>query len=123
MDLNVEIKDTKIIVSWQNVKVDYYRVFCKRDGIYYECAKVYDTNSIRFSLVPYGANECFVQAVKDGVVVAESRRHQFKFDEIDVVYRHENDNEVKFFYSKTPDAQGYRLYKDEPEIGFNRCKK
>lgn len=122
MDLNVEIKDTKIIVSWQNVKVDYYRVFCKRDGIYYECAKVYDTNSIRFSLVPYGANECFVQAVKDGVVVAESRRHKFKFDEIDVVYRHENDNEVKFFYSKTPDAQGYRLYKDEPEIGFNGCK-
>lgn len=122
MDLNVEIKDTKIIVSWQDIKADYYKVFCKRDGIFYECAKVYDNNSIRFSLVPSGESECFVQAIKDGVVVDSSHKHQFKFDDIDIVYRHENDKNIKIFYSKYPQAQGYRLYKEEPEIGFNGFK-
>ena len=86
MDLNVEIKDTKIIVSWQKINADYYRVFCKKDDIFYECAKIYDNNSIRFSLVPFGENECFVQAVKDGIVIDESRKHKFKFDDIDVIY-------------------------------------
>ncbi len=122
MDLNVEIKGTKIIVSWQNVDADYYRVFCKKDDIFYECAKVYDNNFIRLSLLPYGDGECFVQAVKDGSVIAESRRHKFKFEEIDVAYRHENKNEVKIFYSKCKNADGYRLYRDEPEIGFNGFK-
>ena len=111
MDLNVEIKDTKIIVSWQKINADYYRVFCKKDDIFYECAKIYDNNSIRFSLVPFGENECFVQAVKDGIVIDESRKHKFKFDDIDVIYKREKDNNIKFFYSRHPKAQGYRVYK------------
>ena len=122
MDLNVEIKGSKIFVSWQKVDADYYQIFCKNDGVFCECARVYDNNFIRFSLVPYGENECFVQAVKDGRVVAKSRKHQFKFDKIDVVYRHEKNGEVKFFYSKCDSAQGYRLYRDEAEIGFNGTK-
>ena len=104
MDLNVEIKDSKIIVSWQSLNVDYYRVFCKNEDVFRECAKVYDDNKIKFSLVPYGDNECFVEAVKDGVVVAKSRIHKFKFDTIDVVYRHENNGGLKFFYSKYKNA-------------------
>ncbi len=122
MDLNVEIKGSKIIVSWVPSGADYYRVFCKNDGIFRECAKIYDSNSIRFSLVPYGDNECFVEAVKDGVVTDKSRIHQFKFDEIDLIYRHENPDEVKFFCSKYEGAQGYRLYRDEIESGFNGYK-
>lgn len=122
MDLNVEIKDTKIIVSWQKINADYYRVFCKKDDIFYECAKIYDNNSIRFSLVPFGENECFVQAVKDGIVIDESRKHKFKFDDIDVIYKREKGNNIKFFYSRHPKAQGYRVYKNEPEIGFNGFK-
>ena len=122
MDLNVEIKGTKIIVSWQNINADYYRVFCKTGGVFYECAKVYDNNSIRFSLVPCGESECFVQAIKDGVVVSESRKHKFLFNNIDIVYRHLVGDEVKIYYSNFPQAQGYRLYKDEPEIGFNGFK-
>ena len=122
MDLNVEIKDTKIIVSWQKINADYYRVFCKKDDIFYECAKIYDNNSIRFSLVPFGENECFVQAVKDGIVIDESRKHKFKFDDIDVIYKREKGNSIKFFYSRHPKAQGYRVYKNEPEIGFNGFK-
>ena len=122
MDLNVEIKNTKIIVSWENIDVDYYKVFCKRDDVFYECAKVYDNNFIQFSLVANGENECFVQAIKDGIVVEESRKHKFVFDAIDYVYRHENDSEVKIFCSRYNGANGYRLYKDEPEIGFNGFK-
>lgn len=122
MDLNVEIKDTKIIVTWEPINADYYKVFCKSNGVYCECAKIYDNNFIRFSLLPYGNNECFVQAVKDGVVVDESRKHQFLFDEIDLIFRHENNDEVKFFCSKYNGATGYRLYRDEREIGFNGYK-
>ena len=122
MDLNVEIKGSKIIVSWVPSGADYYRVFCKNDGVFRECAKIYDSNSIRFSLVQYGDNECFVEAVKDGVVTDKSRIHQFKFDEIDLIYRHENPDEVKFFCSKYEGAQGYRLYRDEIESGFNGYK-
>lgn len=121
MDLNVEIKDSKIIVSWQDCGADFYRVFCKKGDCFYECAKVNDGLSARISLVPFGDGECFVQAVKNGVVIDESSRRQYKLDTIDVINTIEGDN-IRFFYSECEGAQGYRLYKNEAEVGFNGFK-
>ena len=121
MDLNVEIKDSKIIISWQDIGADFYRVFCKKDGIFLECAKVFEGTSLRLSLLPYGENECFVQAVKNGCVIDESKKHEFLFDIVDVEYRLEGDN-IKFFYGSCKGAEGYRLYRNEEGVGFNGCK-
>ena len=122
MDINIEIKESKIIISWADVKADYYKIFFKKEDIFYEAARVYDNTSVRFSLVSYGENECFVQAVRDGQVIDESSKRQFKFDTIDVQYRFEDDKNIKLFYSKYEGADGYRLYRNEDEIGFNGFK-
>lgn len=122
MDINIELKNTKIIISWADVKADYYKIFFKKGDIFYEASRVYDNTSVRFSLVPYGDNECFVQAVKDGKIIDESSKRQFKFDTIDVQYRFVDDKNIKLFYSKYEGADGYRLYRNEDEIGFNGFK-
>lgn len=122
MDLGLEIKGSKLIIKWADVKADFYRVFLKIDGNFCECARVAGETQIRLSLVPYGDGECFVVAVKDGLIIDKSSIRQFTFDTIDVVSRFEGENEVKFFYSKYYGAQGYRLYKSEAEQGFGGCK-
>lgn len=123
MDLTVEIKESKIYLSWIDIKADLYKLFMKKeDNLFYECASVSGQNSLRLSLLPYGLHECFIQAIKDGKLIAESGRHQFLFDEVDVEVIHESDKEVKFVYSKYEQADGYRLYKDESGVGFNGCK-
>lgn len=122
MDLGIEIKNTKIIIKWADIKADYYRIFLKKEDAFYQCAVVYDDTKITLSLVPYGENECFVQAVKDGIVIDESSKRQFTFDTIDIISRFEGENNLKFFYSKYKGAQGYRLYKNQDEQGFSGCK-
>ena len=121
MDLGIEIKNSKIIIKWVDVKADYYKVFYRNNDVFYECAKVKNALQIRLSLIPFGESECFVQAVKNGVVIDQSQKRKFNFDTIDVITKSEGDN-VKFFYSKYPDVQGYRLYKSEEEAGFNGVK-
>ena len=121
MDLGLEIKSSKIILKWQDVKADFYRVLYGKNGTYFECAKVYNETQIQLSLVPYGDGECFIQAIKDGRIIDESSKRQFNFDTIDVISRIEGD-EIKLFYSKYDGAQGYRLYKSENEQGFGGCK-
>lgn len=122
MDLGIELQESKLFIKWSDKKADYYRIFCKKDDIFYECAKVFDDTQIRLSLVPFGDGECFVQAVKDGKVIDESSKRQYKFDSIDVISKIEPDNQVKFYYSKYNGAQGYRLYKNEDESGFGGVK-
>lgn len=121
MDLGLEVKGSKIIIKWANKKADYYKVFYRKNDTYFECAKIFDETQIRLSLVPFGEGEVFVQAIKDGRVIDESSKRQFHFDTIDAITRNEGDN-IKIFYSKYEDAQGYRLYKSENEEGFGGCK-
>ena len=122
MDINIELKDSKIIISWTDIKADYYKIFFKKGNIFYESARVYDNTFIRMSLVPFGENECFVQAVKDGIVIDESSIREFVLDTIDVQYRFCDEKHIELFYSKCEGADGYRLYRNEDEIGFNGFK-
>lgn len=122
MDLGLEIKGSKLVIKWQDVNADCYRVFLKNDGNFIECANVVGETKIRLSLVPFGDGECFVVAIKDGLIIDKTSIHKFKFDAIDIVNRFDNENEIKFFYSEFENAQGYRLYKNEDEQGFGGCK-
>ena len=122
MDLKIELKNSKIIISWMNIGADYYKVFWKKDGIFYQCAQVSEETKLRLSLVPFGEGECFVQAFKNNRLIAESSKRQFIFDTIDVICTFENDDEVKFYYSEYEGAEGYRLYRNENGKGFNGCK-
>lgn len=121
MDLGIEIKDSKIFIKWADLRADYYKLFCKKDDVFYECARVYNETSVRLSLVKYGDNECFVQAYKNDILIDESSVKQFKFDTVDVVSQLEN-GKTRVFCSEFDDADGYRLYKNEEEIGFNGFK-
>lgn len=77
MDLGLEIKGSKLVIKWQDVKADCYRVFLKNDGNFCECARVSGETEIRLSIVPYGDGECFVVAVKDGLIIDKSSIRQF----------------------------------------------
>ena len=119
MRFNVEQKNSKIFINWQNVNADYYKVFIKnRDGIF-ECANVEDTLFAQISLVPYGRNEFFVQAFKNDKLVDESKPKMIIFKAIDLVVI-EVGGKYNFLYSKYRGASGYRLYKNEN--GFIGCK-
>lgn len=122
MDLSVNIKNSKIYLKWADVSADYYKVFCKKDDAFLECARVCQNTSLRLSLAPYGDNECFVQAFRDNTCIDESAKIKFTFDTIDTISRFESENNIKIFYSEFKNAQGYRLYKNETEIGFNGFK-
>lgn len=121
MDIAVEKKGSKILIKWSDVKCDYYKVFCGNKGLLKECAKIKNSNEIMLSLVPFGQNECLVQAIKNSRIVSESEKRQFTFDTIDVLTVSEDDN-IGIYYSKFDNAKGYRLYKSENSEGFNGCK-
>lgn len=121
MDLSVNIKNSKIYLKWTDVGADYYRIFCKKEDALQECAKVRGKNSLRLSLVPYGYNECFVSAFKDNNLIDKSPIIPFNFDTIDVITKKHKDG-FEIIYSKYKDADAYRLYRKEPEIGFNGIK-
>lgn len=122
MDLCVEIKNTKIVLSWEDIGADYYKIFYGKDGVFYEVAKLSNMFSFRFSLLPYGDHECYIQAFRNDIVIDQSSIHKFKFDTIDIVYKNIGNDEIKFLYSIYEGAEGYRLYKNKDESGFNGCK-
>ena len=121
MDLSVELKKSKIELKWEDVKADFYRVFFKINDIFIETAKTSKTQ-IEFSLMPYGENECFVQAIKNGKVISKTSKRQFLFDTIDVISTFNDESSAKIYYSEHPDAKAYRLYKNQDEEGFNGFK-
>lgn len=121
MDIIVEKHNSKIVIKWSDIKCDYFKVFVGQDGLLTECARIKNFNEIELSLVPFGDNECLIQAIKDNRIVAQSDKRRFTFDTIDTVTRLEN-NELKIYYSKFKGSDGYRLYKSENEEGFNGFK-
>ncbi len=118
MKINISIKDNKINLSWGKVEADYFRVFCKINDNFVEYAKVIDTNFITLSLLPFGENTCFVQAIKDGVVIDKTLQMTFHNEEIDVIAIKKEDKTTKIFYSEYPQAKGYRLYQDNCDNDF-----
>ena len=119
MNFSVEQNKSKILVNWQDVNADYYKVFVKnKDGVF-ECAKTEDTLFAQISLVPYGRNEFYVQAFKGDKLIDETKPKTVIFEAVDA-YVFENGEKYNFVYSKYRGASGYRLYKNEN--GFVGCK-
>lgn len=122
MDFRLNIKGSKIIVKWQDVKADYYKIFLKIDENFCECLKISGETETKLSLVPFGIGECFVVAYRDSLIIDKSPILQYNFDTIDIINRFEDEKGVKFFYSKYDGAQGYRLYKSTAGEGFGGVK-
>lgn len=118
MKLSINVNNTKVCLSWNKVDADYFRVFCKIDNNYVEYAKVYDTNFVTLSLLPYGENACFVQAIKNGTIVDQTSIKHFILETIDTVAFKNENNMVQIHYSEYPNAQAYRLYTDNQNNNF-----
>ncbi len=117
----VDYQNTKVTLSWDKSDADLYIVYLKKDGFFTEIARTYEDAFTTVSLLPVGDNEFCVRAFKDGKIVVESPVEVFNNTKIDVVSIYENNKQnIRFFYSKYPDAEGYRLSrKDESGIfGF-----
>lgn len=122
MDLTMELKGSKIVLSWADQGADLYKVFCLKNGTFYECASTTGT-AITLSLAPYGDGECFVQSYKNGIMVEKSSIRQFIFDTIDVISCVNDGKNAEIYYSECQGASGYRLYMgDENEKVFNGVK-
>ena len=118
MKLSISAKNAKVYLSWSKVEADYFRVFCKIDGIFVEYAKVFDTNFVTLSLLPYGENACFVQAIKNGIIIDKTSVKNFILDAIDTVAFKTDENQVQIHYSAYPNAKAYRLYADNGDKNF-----
>ncbi len=118
MKFNISKKNSQIIASWNKIEADYFRVFCKIKDNFVEYAKVFDTNFITLSLLPFGQNTCFVQAIKDGTIVDESIKITFGNDKIDTIAIPQDNGKLQIFFSEYPQAKSYRLYCDNADNNF-----
>lgn len=122
MELNITFSGTKAYLNWTQINADLYIIYLKKDGVFIEYAKTYHDAFTTLSLLPFGQNEIFVRAFKNGVKVDESEIKSFIFPTLDVVCTQENNaHEMRILYSSFPEAQGYRLYRNESG-GFNGFK-
>ena len=118
MKLSISTKNAKVYLSWNKIEADYFRIFCKINDTFVEYAKVYDTNFATLSLLPYGENACFVQAIRNGIIVDQTSVKNFILENIDTVAFKNNDNTVQIHYSAYPNAKAYRLYADNGDKNF-----
>ena len=118
MKLSISTKNAKVYLSWSKVEADCFRIFCKINDTFVEYAKVYDTNFATLSLLPYGENACFVQEIKNGIIVDQTSVKNFILENIDTVAFKNNDNTVQIHYSAYPNAKAYRLYADNGDKNF-----
>lgn len=117
MKIEISVVNNKLELSWESKNVDFYKVYLKIDGVYRECATVYD-NFATISMLPTGDNECYVSAVKDGVVVSETPKVYLSSPNLDGVCI-KQDDKVNILCSVQQDAQGYRLYKANEDGVFH----
>ena len=113
--------NSKVTLFWNRVDADLYIVYLKKDDVFFEIAKTYEDTFSTVSLLPVGDNEFFVRAFKSGIIVDESQVEIYNNKEIDVISLYENNKQnIRFLYSKYPNADRYRLYRKEDENIF--CK-
>lgn len=118
MKFGAEVKKSKVFLWWEDVKADCYRIFCKVDGNFAEYAKVNSEIFTTLSNLPFGDNVCYVQALKNGVVVDETQKITFTLKDFDLTAFNCAD-QIGVVYSKYPESDGYRLYRSENGAGFN----
>ncbi len=119
MKFGLEVRKSKVFLWWEDVKADCYRIFCRIDGCFIPYAKVLGENFTTLSNLPFGDNECYIQALSNGVVVAQTQKIIFTLDVFDINAFPIGENRLGLTFSKFPDCDGYRLYKSENGNGFN----
>ncbi len=119
MKINIKSAGAKVEINWDKVDADLYIIYLKVGDVFSEIARTYTDTFTTLSLLPFGDNEIFIRAFKNGSVVEESQVKKFNQAAIDVVaLKATNNEDVQFLYSKYPNAQGYRLYRNDLK-GFN----
>lgn len=111
MKFGIEVKKNKLNIHWENLKADFYKIFIKINGVFCEIACVSDTTFTTLSMLPVGDNECYIVAIKDGVVISKTPIMYFTTDTIDAVCFSTQDGKVSVLSSSQDGADGYRLYK------------
>lgn len=119
MKLNINVQQAKVFISWNRVEADYFRVFCKFNGNFTEYAKVRDTDFMKMSLLPYGENSCYVEAIKNGLVVDKTPVKTFNIETIDSAAFTDGGGCLNIRCSEFKGAKGYRLYADKGDYNFN----
>lgn len=117
MKLEAAIADKKLKLGWENVDADFYRVYINSEGKLCECATVYDTFTT-ISILPFGNFSCYVEAIKNGMVVSKTYETPLANPYIDGICI-KQDERLILLCSEYPAAQGYRLYKSEQNDVFN----
>ncbi|MBQ8460205.1 glycosyltransferase family 2 protein [bacterium] len=117
MKFGLEIKNSKLHLFWDKLNVDFYKIFIRRDNNYTECAQIKNENFTTLSLMPYGENEAFIRAIKNGQIVDQSPTIFFGIENIDAITC-SNSNITEILCSEYHNSYGYRLYKSEDGINF-----
>lgn len=119
MDLYVSVKGYHAVISWDRAEADYFRVFFKKKDEFVEYAKVFDSRFITASLLPFGVNTCYVQAIKNGVITDETPKRIFNIEKLDTIMFKNDNDEMQIHYGEFPKCENYRLYSDNGDNIFN----
>ena len=117
MKIEVNVQNNKLKLNWENQNADFYKVYLKVNSVYCEAATVYDTFTT-ISMLPVGDNECYVAAIKNGVVISQTPNVYFSSPTPDGVC-YTKDDKIVLLCSSQIGADGYRLYRAVDENGFN----
>jgi len=107
-----EVKNSKLYINWEDVKADFYRILVKIDDNYVECTQIKGITFVTLSLLPVGVGECNIQAIRNGLVIAETQPLFFHIEYPDAVCLKNEDDTITVLCSSQEGAQGYRLYKN-----------
>ena len=119
MKFGLEVKNSKLYIHWEDVKADCYKIYVKTNDGYTECANVFNSTFTTISLLPTGENECFIKALKNGVVTHQTPVGFFNIDNLDGVCFANKNGTTTVLCSEQEDAFGYRLYKANDNTNFS----
>ena len=119
MKIGIEVKNSKLYINWEDVKADCYKIYLKVKDCFLECANVVNSTFTTISNLPVGENECYVAAIKNGIVISQTPVVFFNIETPDgVCFLDKNGNAV-ILSSQDNNAEGYRLYKSVDYKNFS----
>ncbi len=119
MKFGFEVKNSVLYINWDDVNADCYKIYVKTNDGFTECASVSNSTFTSISMLPSGENECFIKALKNGVVKDQTPAIFFNIDNIDGICFANDEKYTTIICSEQEEAYGYRLYKSGDGVNFS----
>lgn len=119
MKFGIEVKKSKLYINWEDVNADCYKIYLKTKDGFSECASVSNSTFTTISTLPVGENECFIKAIKNGIIIAQTPPIFFNIETPDGICFSTDEKYTTILCSPQSEAEGYRIYKSIDGVNFS----